>query len=142
MNYSRRLDIIESGDGRRGGWYVECDGERLAALVDVRFADMFWDSYRLDILTADPAKRNALFTAAFWLESELIFRSMQFGDVAPRAIPSLIAADTLRSSGRIEFRGLRLPAHRRPWDWVAIKVRRLWRVVRGRRSRKLRSSPR
>jgi hypothetical protein len=133
MNFSRRLDIIESGFGRLGGWYVEENGERLAALVDVRFADMFWDSYRLEVLTTDPIQRAKLLTAEFWTSDGLAFRSIPFGEVSRRAVPSLSASTTLRATGRIEMRWLRLPVQCQPWDWAAIQLRRLWRSVRSKR---------
>ena len=97
--------------------------------MDVRSADLFWDSYKLEPLTADPLKRDMLLSTDFWRGDWLQYRSIQFGDIAPSAIPSSRASDTLRSTGRIEMRDLRLPVHPHPWDRAAIKSRRLWRFI-------------
>lgn len=35
-------------------WLVSCEGQVLARLVDGQFADMFWESYRLEPLVTEP----------------------------------------------------------------------------------------
>jgi hypothetical protein len=55
----RRLPIFASYCGRQGGWFVEYQGRCLAALTDPRFVDMFWDSYRIEIVTDDPRRHSS-----------------------------------------------------------------------------------
>ncbi len=39
--------LRKSNFGRLDGWYIEYQGETIGELVDYRWNDMFWDSYRL-----------------------------------------------------------------------------------------------
>ena len=62
MNFTkleRRLRIFETDYGRQVGWFMEHHGRRVAELTEPRCEDMFWDSYRIDLLTDDPAEREA-----------------------------------------------------------------------------------
>jgi hypothetical protein len=137
MKYSRRLDILESALGRKGSWFLEKDGERLAALVDVRYPEMFWDSYRVEIITADPEKCAALYTDKFWMAVDLVFRDREFGEICCGAMPAINAVQTLREEGRISMRWLWLPVVGAPWHSVAIWVRRRWRRIVGNKQRTL-----
>jgi hypothetical protein len=128
--FARKLDIIESDLGRRDGWFVEQNGERIAALVDVQFPEMFWDSYRVEILTTNPDQEAKMFTQDFWNSEDLVFRDREFGEIAEGAMPAVCAAQTMCDEGRIWMRWLRLPVTCEPWHWVAIKLRRLYRKMR------------
>jgi hypothetical protein len=131
----RRLRILESNYGRDGGWYVEVEGRRLAALTDPQYYDMFWDSYRLEPLTTDPAELEMLFSADFWDHcGGITFRSRAFGEVAPNAFPSLLAGAVLQQTGRLVVRGLYLPVPCYCWDWLLLELRRLWHWLNDRRS--------
>jgi hypothetical protein len=118
----RRLRILESNYGRDFGWYVEAEGRRVAALTDCRWEDMFWDSYRLEPLTTDPA----LFSDDFWDRCDiLVFCNREFGGVAPNAFPSLRAGSAARETGRVHMRGLYLVVPCYPWDCLFLWARRL-----------------
>lgn len=129
MAFSRRLDIIESDYGRRCGWFIERDGERIAALVDMRWEDMFWDSYRLEVLTSDPGKQAILYSREFWADlTGVAFRDRALGEVALRPLAAVNASETLTANGRVSMRWLWLPVHCEPWHWLALRLRRLWRA--------------
>ncbi|MDR3176115.1 MAG: hypothetical protein LBU06_06240 [Desulfovibrio sp.] len=101
----RRRQIIESDYGRMGGWYVEHNGRRIAALAEPQWEDMFWVSYAIEPLTEDAEERRQLLeTDAFWL-TEFVYRSKQFGEVADNAMPAL---HPFISPGRVNMRGLYL----------------------------------
>ena len=100
-----RLALFESNYGRQGGWYVEREGRRLALLTEPRFEEMFWDSYRLEVLTDDPEERQRIPTdPAWWLQEGIAYRSRTFGVTAP-AFP---AGHVFTESGRVVLRGLHL----------------------------------
>jgi hypothetical protein len=123
---NRRLRILESNHGRDGGWYVEVDGRRLAALSDCRREEMFWDSYLLDPLTAEV---GTLWSEGFWDRcGRITFRSREFGDVAPHALACLGAGAMLKESGRLVVRGLYLVVPRRPWDGLLPWARKSWKL--------------
>ena len=127
--YSRRLKIWETDYGRAAGWLVECDGHPIAQLTEPRFEEMFWDSYRLEILTDDSELRRRILTDEFWdnAESEgLVWRSGEFGEQAPNAFPS---GAPLREPGRVVMRALYLSiADPTLFDGAVLWFRRLFRV--------------
>ena len=126
----RRLRILETNYGRDGGWYVEVEGWRLAALTDCRYYDMFWDNYRLEPLTTDPAELVRLFAEDFWDRTAITFRSREFGEVAPHAFPSLVAAQVLEKTGRLPMRGLYLNVTCYPWDWLIWLLVQISRLIK------------
>jgi hypothetical protein len=117
MRMYRHLRILESNYGRTSGWYVETEGRRVALLTDCRWEDMFWVSYRLQLLTAEPE----LFSDEFWDRCEkLVFRNCKFGEVAPYAFPALRAGSAVRETGRVLMRGLYLVVRCYPWDCLLL----------------------
>ena len=128
QTYRRRLAIWESNYGRNGGWVVEYRGESVAVLTDVRFEEMFWDSYQFDITTGNEVLCQRLLTHEIWESehSEIAWRSRQFGDVVRSAFPA--AGVPFLPSGRILIRGLCLPTPGpRPWDQLVLGVRKFFR---------------
>ena len=121
----RRLRMWESEHGRGRGWFVERRGEVVAVLTQPRREEMFWDSYRMEIVTQDPELRQRLLTKGFWDGAEgegLVWRSREFGEVAEDAYPSL---SPFPEPGRLTVRGLYLPiGNPRPWERVALWLRR------------------
>src|SRR5262245_50642085 len=108
-HYLRRLRIWETDYGRMPGWLVERDGQPIAQLTEPRFEEMFWDSYRLDILTDDSELRRRMLTEKFWNNAEserLVWRSRAYGELAPSAFP---ASNPFPEPGRLTMRGLYLP---------------------------------
>jgi hypothetical protein len=106
--YLHRLRIWETDYGRVPGWLVERDGHPIAQLTEPRFEEMFWDSYRLEILTDDAELRCRMLTSEFWNHAEserLVWRSREFGEQAPNAFPS---GDPFPEPGRLMIRGLYL----------------------------------
>lgn len=102
----RRLQIIETNYGREAGWFIEHHGRRVAELTDLRFADMFWDSYRIEPLIEDLAEREALLTSPDrWHACEFVYRNRRFGLVAEKAFPT---GGLFPESGRILMRALYL----------------------------------
>lgn len=110
---SRRLDIFASDFGRDAGWDVFRGDAWLLSLVDARFEDMFWYSYRLD-----PAATAAT-RADFWSQGDLVIRSKLNGETvrgwftAPHVGPD-----------RVHVRGLSLDPGwpRWPWPWEAMRI--------------------
>ncbi|MDM4019445.1 hypothetical protein [Roseiconus lacunae] len=119
--YTRSLEIWESNYGRDAGWNIERHGVVIATLSDPQPGDMFWDHYRIDIVTDDELLRAAMGTDEFWLNAEsagLVFRNRVFGEVAKNAFPSHPPFDT---DGRIQMRALYLDIRPpMPWDWLFL----------------------
>jgi hypothetical protein len=86
---------------------------------------MFWDSYRLEVVTDDPELRQRLQTPEFWMAGEsegLVWRSREFGEVAEGAFPAL---SPFPEPGRLMMRRLYLRiGEPRPWDWLVLWWRR------------------
>jgi hypothetical protein len=125
LAYQRRLRIWETNYGRAAGWLIERQGQPIAVLTEPRSEDMFWDSYRMDIITEEPALRQRMLTEEFWLKAEaegLVWRNREFGEVAELAFPAL---SPFPEAGRLLMRGLYLPiAKPRLWDSVILALRR------------------
>jgi hypothetical protein len=124
-SYGRRLRIWETHNGRDAGWLIERRGDVIAVLTDPRREEMFWDSYRLEIVTGDPEPRERLQTSGFWAVAEsegLVWRSREFGEVADGAFPAL---SPFPEPGRLTKRRLYLPiGDPWPWDWLVLWWRR------------------
>ena len=108
MRYSRRLKIWETNYGRDSGWVIERQGRPIAILSDCRWEEVFWDSYRVEIVAADPELQAKILMNEFWAVAEtegLSYRNLQFGDVAQFAFPSL---SPFCEPGRLMMRGLYL----------------------------------
>jgi hypothetical protein len=125
QKHTLRLQILESNYGRDDGWYVEEEGERVAVLSEPEYHDMFWECYRIEVLTDNPVIRQAALTSlSFWQDRSLVFRSRRFGLVAEYAV-----AGHMPMPGRIIMRGLYLPvriepAPRVPW-WRKLFPRKM-----------------
>ena len=104
----RRAWLRETDYGRRAGWFVEREGEVIAVLTEPRTEDMFWNSYRMEVVAADPRLRERMYSAAFWAGAEaegLVYRNRETGEEAPFAFPAL---DPFPEPGRLMLRGLYL----------------------------------
>lgn len=118
--YLRLLHLWESKNGRDAGWNVEIDGRPVAKLSDCKSSDMFWDSYRLEVLE-DAPKRGDLGSDSFWGEGRSCLRNRRFGEIAPNAIVRVPESDPTR----IFVRGAYLEA--RPpnmLDQLVLAIRR------------------
>lgn len=51
---ARARCLLASDHGRRDGWYVELNGNRIGELSDVRWEAMFCDSYAVTAARAHP----------------------------------------------------------------------------------------
>ncbi len=125
QSYRRRLRIWETDYGRNAGWTVERRGEVIAILSEPRSEDMFWDSYRLEIVSEDPELRSRMFTREFWANAasdNVVWRNREFGEIAAFAFPAL---SPFLEPGRLLMRGLYISlASPKPWDHLALWIRR------------------
>jgi hypothetical protein len=114
----RRLQIFETNYGRDAGWLIEYQGRSIAVLTDLRFLDMFLDSYRVEPLTRDDEERRALMSSHdFWREGQFTFRNRRFGELAPYAV----ALGHPDAEARVVMRGLYLPiGDPRAWERMLL----------------------
>ena len=87
-------------------------------LTEPCFADMFWESYRITVLSEFPDERECILNSdAFWRERQLVYKSRSFGLEANFAFSS-----GLSGPGRVVMRGLYLPVRysflERPLLWL------------------------
>ena len=132
--YRKKLAIWETDWGRDSGWFIELDGETLARLTEPRWEEMFWVSYRMEIMTDDSGIREQLKTEQFWTEQfwdyaedeRPVWRNIRFGDVAEGVFP---AGTPFPEPGRLTVRCLYLPL-REPSiiDWGVLRFRKLFRI--------------
>lgn len=134
MGYGRRLRIWETNYGRDSGWVIECQGRAIATLTDCRWEEVYWDSYRLEIITDDPDVQARLQTQEFWAITQaegLVYRNLEFADVAPFAFPSL---SPFSEPGRLMMYGLYLDVGPPgPFDSLVLWFRRRRRDNAGKR---------
>jgi hypothetical protein len=107
--YLLRLRILNSDFGRESGWEIEHQGQCIATLTEPWMEDMFWDSYRMNVLSDDLAIRKKVLTNEFWNSAEadaIVLRSREFRTIAQFAVP---AKNPITTDGRIVMRGLYIP---------------------------------
>ena len=96
----------ESDFGRRFGWFIERDGQRIGELEYVRWdcESQFWHDYRLiwrkpeDALVGDDA----------WISAKPVLRNRRFTDVV---VESFLTSPE-REGGVISVRGAHVPKER------------------------------
>jgi hypothetical protein len=119
--YGRLLRIWETNYGRDAGWVVERNGVPIARLTGPRGEDMFWDSYAVDVITADNELSERFSTPQYWLQAEsdgLVWRNLEFGETADFAFPAI---SPFAEPGRLLMRGLYLSvAPPKPWDRLVL----------------------
>ena len=124
-DYLTRVRIWETNYGRECGWIIEQKGQPIAILSDAQFHEMFWDSYKIDVVTDDPDLRERIASREFWANAEaegLVYRNKGFGCAAAFAFPALTP---YTEGGRLLMRGLYINiAGPRLWDQAMIWIRR------------------
>jgi hypothetical protein len=99
-----RLAFFETVYNGQAGWYVERAGQRVALLLDSRFVDMFWYSYRVEPLAQGPEERHRIqLDPGWWHQRGLVFRSRELGVVAEGAFAG---GQVFTDTGRVIMRGL------------------------------------
>jgi hypothetical protein len=98
----RDAEIINSNYGRDDGWTVEKDGTPIATLTDARGEEMFWVSYKVEVLVPNAIESICGF------ERGLVFRNRRFQAIAPYAFPSGSHSDFKLIDGRLIMRALYL----------------------------------
>ncbi|HSJ02481.1 MAG TPA: hypothetical protein VK956_08515 [Verrucomicrobium sp.] len=90
-----------------GDWWLEIAGERVTLLTDPQWEDMFWTSFRVEPVTADPILLAQLATSEFRntieIQDRVVWRHRTTQATAPNAFPGM-NPQTLPE--RITMRGL------------------------------------
>lgn len=97
--------LAESDYGRDYGWYIEFEGEVIGELVNPKFEDMFWDSYK--IIPSDEKYNDLLFSESEWLKCEFKFRNKELNEYASGAFPAG-SQNNLLKKNRVLMRALYL----------------------------------
>jgi hypothetical protein len=123
--YRQLVEIWESNFGRDAGWMGLCDGAPAVLLDDCHWADMFWDTYRVEIVTEDPALEREMLAPDYWRGdgwARIVWGNLRFPEVEvlPHSFP---AAGGLDEAGRLPMRSLDLNV-RGPWPWEEWWVKR------------------
>jgi hypothetical protein len=77
---------LESSYGREFGWFVDRNGQRLAALLTPRREDMFWVSYVIEPLGQTPEDRALVLQNSFWEPPGPTFSNRLSGLVGNRVV--------------------------------------------------------
>lgn len=120
------LDAMARGlvaaSGRSEGWLVRHEGRPVAELTDCRFADMFWDSYRLEELPLALELELELSDPSTWFLENLTFETRATHQLATGAFPS-----PRRPGDRIHFRRLYLTTERLTrLQRIEVRLRVVW----------------
>lgn len=96
----------ESDFGRRFGWFVEKDGERIGQLDYLRWDSnaQFWHEYRLTWRRLE----DAVFGPDAWIAAKLVLRNRRYTDIA---IDSFLTSPE-RGNGVIAVRFASVPVKR------------------------------
>ena len=129
MRRSDRLRTFEASYGRDCGWLVEKDGVPVAVLVDPRYEDMFWHSYRVEPIEGT-ALPDVVFEAGFWHAGTLVFRSRATGEAVRDAFAG--GETPTREQPRVIMRGLYSGLQPTMVERVILWYRR-WRRTKGAR---------
>jgi hypothetical protein len=70
--------MLESGCGRRYGWFIEREGQRVGILSDPTFADCFWVRYRITPLSDSKEALGLLFEDDYWVSPKYRFINREF----------------------------------------------------------------
>lgn len=98
--FNRKRRAAEESDyGRRFGWFIERDGERIGELDYVRWDwdAQFWHEYRLTWRKPE----DAVVGSDAWLEAKLVLRNRRYIDV----VIETFVTSTEREAGVIAVRG-------------------------------------
>jgi hypothetical protein len=101
--HSLRQVAEESDFGRRFGWFIEQDSERIGELDYIRWDSdaQFWHEYRVTWYKPE----DAAFGPDAWLEARLVLRSRRYTDVV---VDSYLTSQQ-RDNGVIAVRGAYVP---------------------------------
>jgi hypothetical protein len=116
----RDHDIYCSDFGREYGWFVECQGKRVAELVDAVWDvdSQFWHDYRMVPLTKDPQELAELNSHDFWYRGGLIYENRKYGIRVTHVLAGLLP-DEDDGKTVVHIRGLYLPV-RFPLLWEMV----------------------
>ncbi|MBL8941956.1 MAG: hypothetical protein JNK45_02360 [Myxococcales bacterium] len=125
MKSTDRLRTFESNYGREFGWFLEKDGEIVAALVEPRHEDQFWHSYKVEPVDAGSLPA-IIFDPEFWHTGHLVFRNRETGEVVRGAL----AGGTIPTRERPRVTMRALYSHLRPTliERVTLWLRRRQRA--------------
>lgn len=98
-----RLRTFESNFGRDLGWFLEKDGEIVAALVEPQLEEMFWHSYLVEGIEGKPLP-DFLFDPQFWHNTDLVFRNRGTGEIIRGAFAG--GTPPTQATPRVAIRGL------------------------------------
>lgn len=93
-------------------WYLELEGQRLAVLRDPEWAEMFWSSFRADLLEETPEVAYTAFSLRDWDACRYTLRHVDSGVTAPFALIAGFNVDEFKGDriyapvGRITLRGV------------------------------------
>ena len=110
-----RRELIDTNYGRKCGWYVEFEGQKVARLTDPQWEDMFWVSYRVELLTRDPALQSQFSSVDFWDTGNVVYRNCEFDEETVDALEGGNTSTVLKT-GRIVMRFLYLSPPQRWWE--------------------------
>jgi len=100
--YKDKKELKKSNFGRDYGWYIEYKGNIVGELVDCKFTDTFWCSYK--VVPINDEFKNIVFNEDLWQNSEFKFKSKQYDKYAENAFSGF----TLGSLTVTESVGMRM----------------------------------
>ena len=98
--------LKESNYGRNFGWYIFYEEKKIGELIDCKFEEMFWDSYK--VIHYGEEELNILKTNKYWEEVKFQFKNKVINEFAENAFGSHLNY-TENKSERILMRGLYFP---------------------------------
>jgi len=102
--FNRKRRVAQEPDfGRRFGWFIERDGERIGELDYIRWdsAAQFWHEYRLTWRRPE----DAVVGPDAWIAAKLVLRSRHYTDV----VIDTFLTSSERDVGVIAVRGAYVP---------------------------------
>lgn len=133
-NLEARLRFFESDTN---DWYLELGGQRLAILRDPQWAEMFWTSYRVDLLPETPNAAYITFSLRDWDSCKYTLRHVETELLVPDPLIAGFHVSEVRGDmiyapgGRIALRSV-YPDPPQPTvlEWIYLACRFLKRSPR------------
>lgn len=128
------LRYFESGNN---DWFLELNGQRLAVLYDPQWTEMFWNSYRVDLLVDVPDAVFRAYARRDWDEGNFQLRHVESGLLVAEPLVAGFHVSEIRGDmiyapgGRIVLRCVYpIPSHPTLIESLFLACRILKRSVR------------
>ncbi|OEK08666.1 hypothetical protein A8C32_04240 [Flavivirga aquatica] len=93
--FKDKKELKKSNFGRDYGWYIEYEGKIVGELVDWKFTDMFWCSYK--VVSICNEWEHILFDEKLWQNCEFKFKNKKHDKYAENAFSGFTSGSLIET---------------------------------------------